>query len=526
MVRPLIAAVFALALVANGRPAAAQDSLQDPYGSPKNQPAKKPAGDKVLDPYGSPKQPPPAKPGNDKVLDPYGTAKKPPPAKTISVPRKASPIDNAVAAALLDRANILFAAKDFANARQLYIESLVRSPKGPSATQALDMLKQSNTKLGNKDVYSGAPTVVRPAGTAKPLDPYGTGTDPVVKKPDKPLDPYGTGKIKTPDNTDPLDPYGTGKVAKPDPATPKDDPNADRQARNLLMGWSGMLGLGVGLAIAGPEDDNGDVSGGAVVAGILGAGATVGLSWYLTRKRKLTAGQSSAIMSAGTWGAYNIGLFADTLKTQGTTANDVMIGVALGGVLGVAAGAAYALKEKPSVDDVAVMNSFGAYGTTAGLMLGVLMDPPESEAYNVNAILGNLGGLAVGWWAAKKLDVSRSRMLRVDLGAALGVAGTWALFYPLISDDAERSDEQVTGLVSVLGMAGGAYAAWYLTRKMDKKKESLVKDGVASPYPSLLRRSSAGTWTTGVPIPRPMSTALAPKTRGRSMGIDLAGGWF
>jgi len=506
MLRSIIAALFALALVAHGSPVAAQDSLQDPYGTPK------------------PKAP---------VVKPPALPKTP--TKPVSVP-KVDPLDEAVAAALIARGNVLFNARDYANARQLFVEALVRSPNGPRAILALDMLKQANTKLGNKDVFSGAPKVLRPPNKDAPIDPYGTGTKTNpgdVKKTGEPIDPYADPKTagsKIKDNTgEPLDPYATGKNDKPNLPAQKDDPGADRRARTMLIGWGGLLGLTVGLALGGPDDDSADGGGGgAALLGIVGAGATAGLAYYLTRKRKLTAGQSAAIMSAGTWGAYNIGLLTDTFKTQGTSTNDVFAGLAVGGVLGVAAGAAYALKYKPTQNEVAVINSFGGYGTLAGFMLGLAMDPPETEAYSVNGMLGSIGGLAVGMFAAKKLKVSRSRMLRVDLGAGLGTAAAWALFYPLISDDSTRSDEQTTGFVSVLSGIGGAYAAWYLTRKMDKKKKKSVLDaGVSSPYPSLLRRSSKGAWSKGIPLPRPIQNpALGPRTRGTSMGIDILSGWL
>lgn len=525
--RKSLAVLIAGAVLVQASTAAAQ--LQDPYGPPKTKAPSKKAKPKKKK-ADEPPPPPPAP--DDSLQDPYGPAKKttpPTPAPTpkaqpkasaddtISVPHKGTAIDNAVAASLLARASVLYNGGDYTNARLLAIESLARSPKGPSAARALELLKQANAKL-NKAPYSGAPSVVKPAQTDNPLDPY-AGKN---KKTDV-LDPYA-GKSKAPGD-DPLDPYA-GKAGKDKTHEPQDDVDAARKARVMLIGWSGLLGLSVGLAIGGPEDDNGDVSGGAVLAGILGGGATAALGWLLTRNRKLTAGQSAAIMSAQTWGGYNIGLFADALKTQGTTANEVFTGVAIGGVLGMVAGSAYALKVKPSVNDVSMMNSFGGYGTLAGWMLGVAMDPPEGEAYNVNAMLGSVAGIGVGMYLASEYDVPRSRMLRIDLGAGLGVAAAWALFYPLISDDTTHGDEQAAGLVSVLTGVGGGVAAWYLTRKMGSSKKA-EKEGVASPYPSLLRRSSKGAWSTGVPIPRPIyNPALAPRGRGMAMGIDVAAGLF
>ncbi|HUH00847.1 MAG TPA: hypothetical protein VML75_02565, partial [Kofleriaceae bacterium] len=257
-----------------------------------------------------------------------------------------------------------------------------------------------------------------------------------------------------------------------------------------------------------------------------GGGGGAGAAWYALRNRRLTEGQGQAVISGGTWGAYLIALFGDVVTgVDSTTTNEGFKATAIGGALGLAGGAVYAATQEPTADDVSLINSFGLYGTTAGLMLGVGMAPPESEAYSINGFIGAGAGLVLGHYLAGRAEVSRRRMLRVDLGALAGVAATWAVFYPLIADDGTDNDEQAAGLLSIGSMAAGAYIGWRLTRGMDDPPTLTGAREVA--VPGLINRTSDGTWGLGTAMPRPMENpALAPRTGAFTLGADVLSGRF
>ena len=259
-----------------------------------------------------------------------------------------------------------------------------------------------------------------------------------------------------------------------------------------------------------------------------GIGAGIAGGFFGSRRYALSRGQVAAITSAGNWGMWNLGMLGDIFTGEGTTANQVYKFVAAGGALGAVAGAYYAKSAKPVEGDIAMMNSLGAYGTTGGLLLAVALSPPKAEAYSLNAVIGSVGGLAVGYYLSDRLDMSRGRTLRIDLGAAGGVAATWGLLYPLIKDDDSNNDEQFAGFFSTLTMAGGIGVAYYLTRNYDKKKRDRLLDD-DDPYPAsvgLIRRSGSGGWSLGSPTLRPMADPQLAPPSGFTLGVDVAGGRF
>lgn len=469
-------------------------------------------------------------------------------------------IHEQVAEVLFERAKELYTRGDYGNAKKLFIESLERAPKGPLARDALQWLRNANERLGVADLDAGVPAAVTApeGGPAEgpidgPVDPYAdTGDappelqDPYADTGDAPVDPYaGTGD--EPDLQDPyagggegpIDPYAPGGGAA-GPGDPGDlDADDRRSARRTLMLWGGTYGLLAGLAIAGPENDEGEVSGGAVLGGVLGAGAGLGLAWYAGRKRDFTPGQAQTIGYGGLWGTYILGLFGDVVTgvrdpnipgDEGTTPNEIYKSMGIGGALGTGAGILMARKWDPSPADVALTNSLGLMGTSAGLLLGVAMDPPRGEAYSLNGVLGAAAGLGAGLWASQRFEYSPARMLRIDLGAAAGVAGTWLLFYPLIADDTTSGDEQAAGAVSLLAMAGGAYVGWRLTRDMDEAPAPGTVDAGAAeeepPVPALVRRRSTGEWALGVPLIAPATNPALTGTDAEGMSLGVLGGRF
>jgi hypothetical protein len=170
------------------------------------------------------------------------------------------------------------------------------------------------------------------------------------------------------------------------------------------------------------------------------------------------------------------------------------------------------------VGDVALAHSLALYGAGAGLLLGAAMDPPHNEAYTLNGAIGTVVGLSAGLLLAPRVETTRRRMLWVDAGAAAGALAPW-LLYPLVADEDASGDEQAIGLLSGIGLVGGAVLAWYLTRD---RPDADAATGSAPRLGALLERSGGGTWMPGVPLLRP----VRPRSEGRSLGFDALAGRF
>jgi hypothetical protein len=409
-------------------------------------------------------------------------------------------IDDAVAAALFDRGMVLYGKRDYDYAKRLFVEALERSPDGAKATDALAMLRATNERLGVTDLDAGRPG----HGVETPLDPYAS--------PDGPLDPYAN-----PDG--PLDPYGGPKdiLDQPD--------RTSRGAKRALLVWGGVSSSLLGMALAGPTEENefgeDNLRGGAIPLGLLTGAGGAALGYFAAEKWVMTDGQVSSIISAGNWAMLDLALLGD-VASDGEPNAVFKLG-AVGLVGGVTVGAIYGAKKKPSLGDVAFTNSLGLYGTFAGLMLGVAADdPPRGESLSINAILGSLGGIGTGLWLSTKVEMSRRRTLMIDVGAGAGAAASWVLLYPLISDDQSDGDERAAAFISTLTMAGGAIAAYFLTRNIDDKKPTRLE---AAPPPGLVTRSE-GKWSLGAPVLRPMVLPALTSTRGLSLGVDVVSGRF
>ncbi|HUH05596.1 MAG TPA: hypothetical protein VML75_26560, partial [Kofleriaceae bacterium] len=155
-------------------------------------------------------------------------------------------IDDAVAEVLYERGKTLYAEGDHLNAKQMFVESLERSSKGPVSTDTRALLRATNERLGVTNLDDGNPSVA----PTQPLDPYGGTGGPGADL----LDPYG--------GEDPvLDPYG-GMIG---PGT-RDDLDGAATARRRVAMWSAGLGALLGLAVAGPQDEFGDTRGAAILA--------------------------------------------------------------------------------------------------------------------------------------------------------------------------------------------------------------------------------------------------------------------
>jgi len=421
-------------------------------------------------------------------------------------------LEEGLAQSLYDRGTELYKERRYAEALTLFREAVTTSPQGPAAAAARQMIERTEVKVRG----GGGASDLR--GTVdEDDDVYGAGEE-------GPMDPYPEAGA---DNDRLI--VGPGETAR----APDQGPGrAGRQAQRNLTIFGGLFGFWQGVSLANVADA-GDV--GALLA-LGGAAAGVGGTWLAVRDRQISAGQANAIMAGGTWGSLE-GLFLawalnDLADTPPETDNGYWAGMLVGGLAGVGAGIGYAFTD-PSVGDVSVVNSTTAYGTLGGFLVGGIMDPPYDGAYGMNAFLGGLAGIGGGVLLAANVEVSRTRMAIVDLGAAVGALAPWLLVYPLVHkedrpsgappSDETNDDTQITSAVSLVMMGGGAGLTWYLTRHYDQKRDLAAERRLSTTPPGLLMRDAEGGWHLGSPALR---LGLGLGDERRTLAVDLLSGTF
>jgi hypothetical protein len=408
-------------------------------------------------------------------------------ATTPQDPYGADPVlDEQIAEALVARAQELLDAKIYVDAKQLAVEALVKSPKGNAADRARYIIKVVNQALGIKD----APPETTPE-----------------QKPD--LTPIT-------DPTAPIDPSKAPPPVQVDVGT-HDGRNAGMIHAAL---YGGVLGATIGAYIG--QDNPASVAVPVGIATGLGAGL---LGRRIVRTLDWDEAQVRTAGSINFWGGAIGGLFAGAVTGEGDgppSSKGVLLGASIGSTVGLVAGGALARNHKLTRGDVALVDTLAGIGAVGGLTMGMLMQPAQPEAYAVNSILGAAGGIVVGVLAAPKTNTTPRRMLRVAGLSAAGGAIPF-LLYAGIYDESTDGDEQVVGFLSSVGLIGGAYIGFKLTRNMDAGLDVHGRKRVEDAPPAALARNSDGSWTIGGLGMQPLSRQLS-STHG--MTFSLLGGTF
>lgn len=391
-----------------------------------------------------------------------------------------------VAEALVARAQELLDGRVFLDAKQLAVEALVRSPKGPSAEHARAIIHAVNRELG---IPEDSPRAEPP-------------------RPRAPAEDVDTTPIQDPTLSSPP------IAAPPEGGTP-----GGKIAATVHGGlYSGLLGTTLGSFLSSTPAK------GAVPLGIafgVAGGVTVPM---LVDKLGWTEAQVRTVGAATVWGGAIGGLFGDIAKVDGTTAREVLVAASVGSTVAGLGGVAIARANKLTRGDIALVDTLAGIGAVGGLTLGMVMQPAESEAYSLNSALGIAGGMIVGYVAAPMTDTTPRRMLRVAGLAAAGGAAPF-LLYAAIHDPGTAADERITGLLSTGGLVLGAYLGFRWTRGMDEGLDTL--DGKRSPPDdapvALISRGSSGRWGLGGLGLAPLSQRLAPQ---RGLALQLVGATF
>ena len=402
-------------------------------------------------------------------IDPYANK----PIGPVSPPRTDAVLAEQVAAALVVRAQELFDANLLLDAKQLAIEAQVKSPRGAAADQARFLIKAVNTKLAIADDKRPVELAPTPAMARREV----IGRDPGGR---------------------------------------------DRPSR-ITSGVHGALYFGLLGATVGSFIGDEPAAGGIAVG--VGTGVAAGL--YVPRRidrSHFSEGQVRTVGSASVWGGMVGGLAGDLGKTSGSTSRHVLVGASIGSTATLLGGVLLAREDRYTPGDIALVDTFAGIGTVGGLTIGMLMQPVQSEAYSVNSIIGATAGVITGLVAGPQTNTTPRRMVRVAGAASLGAAAPF-LLYAAIYDRGSDGDERAVGALSSLGLIGGAYVGFRLTRDLDRGLDVNTRqrrDDEAVP-PALLGRSATGRWSMGALTLPPLSRQLAPQP-GMSVPV-VAGSW-
>jgi len=425
-----------------------------------------------------------AQPGNTPPQDPYGPQPptrpapvQPPPVGPVPAPAPDDPmLAEQVAQSLVHRAQELYDARVYVDAKQLAVEALVKSPRGAAAEHAKYLIKKINDQLGIDDAQKPNPTV--------DLTPFSDRNPP----------------------------------PKEVPAGPE-QPRARRLTQSLHAGlYTGLIGTTIGAFFS---DDS--PAGGAVPTGLAFAAAGGFALPKLIDKLSWNEAQVRTAGSASVWGGVVGGLVGDIAKKRNTTSRQVLVGASIGATAGGVVGGLLARKDNYTPGDVALVDTLAGMGAVGGFTLGMLMQPVETEAYSLNAVFGAAGGIVIGLYAAPQTNTTPRRMARVAGVTAIGGAAPF-LLYAGIYDKSSHADERAVGALSSIGMLVGLYVGLRLTRDLDRGRDVLPrKPSDEDAPPTLIGRSSSGNWQLGTPAIQPLSRELAPQP---GMAVSLFGGAF
>jgi hypothetical protein len=216
-----------------------------------------------------------------------------------------------------------------------------------------------------------------------------------------------------------------------------------------------------------------------VSTGLGGAGLFALGGFYLT-PRGIRQANASLLTAGATWGGME-GLALAMLESGGGDAR-LTTGLALGGSL-VGLGTALLLIRplQPTPGQSAMLNSGGLWGTALGVGLGYAMRG-NKEDVNLTLLIGLNVGLITSGILINHVEVSRTRMFLIDLGAMAGSATGFALAFATFGTDPLKSDAGTARLArgALIGGAAGVVAAALLTRRWDGSPRTITRDSLVS----------------------------------------------
>jgi hypothetical protein len=246
---------------------------------------------------------------------------------------------------------------------------------------------------------------------------------------------------------------GFGSGTAPAAAGPHGPETPSKLARAELVSTQSLAGLSLGIAACiGFDCDSART---AVGVNLVTVGAGLGGSLYASRDG-ITAGQATAVNSGTLWGLGHGLILQDLLVSDAifvsppsvagdgstvvfedfdaqrrATDRNKALTVIGSQLVGTGVGTAVAHFVRPKAGSVSLVNSAGLWSLASmGLFLSSTNWDLDDRQWQLSMMLAADLGMAGGVWAARQVDVSRSRVLIVDsaglLGGLLG-AGVYVL---------------------------------------------------------------------------------------------------
>ncbi|NJD20727.1 MAG: hypothetical protein FIA95_15760 [Gemmatimonadetes bacterium] len=308
-----------------------------------------------------------------------------------------------------------------------------------------------------------------------------------------------------------------------------------------LQVWSTLYGLWLGIAVPGALGaDSSEPYG---IGLLLGGPAGFFAGKQLAGSRNLTEGQARAITLGGSWGTWQGAGWAEVLDLgqeevcrddgwgrycydEGDSSEETFAAMVLGGVAGIAAGAA--LSSRTISPGVATTVNFGSvWGTWFGFGAGYLADL-EDDALLAATLLGGNAGLAVTAVKARDWNPSRSRARIVSIYGVIGALSGAGLDL-LTRPDNDKVALGIPLAGSIVGLAlGVANSRGYGSADPSTAPAAGGRPGTEVPGGALLNLSG-GDWTGGAPIPHPRVVELdGPRgvVRKPALGLTLVSARF
>jgi hypothetical protein len=240
-------------------------------------------------------------------------------------------------------------------------------------------------------------------------------------------------------------------------------PGHDRGGRAELVLFSTLYGV----YAAGATAMAADVQSGRVFSTLLlvGGGAGLGSSLWLTRTGPISSGRANLIDSAAVWAGYNGTLIGVIGEANPRVAAAISLASS---AAGLTTAALLTRTDAPRVGTVAAANSGGIWGLATGAFLSIYY-PTDVD---LKLLLGTIvitadAGLALGAWLGEEHQVSRERALLIDAGSVVGILGGLAV-YAITGLD----DRTVSASCALAGLGVGLGSAIWFTRDWDEAPEA------------------------------------------------------
>jgi hypothetical protein len=252
---------------------------------------------------------------------------------------------------------------------------------------------------------------------------------------------------------------------------------------------------------------------------IIGGGGLGALAGFFATPSGIREANSALILGASTWGGMEglaVGLLSDRRNTRLAT------GLAIGGsAAGMAAGLLLMRPLNLSPGQAAIINSGGIWGSGLGLGLGYALRGDRHDL-DLTLIIGLNIGLITSGVMVNHFDLSRTRMLLIDVGAVAGAATGVLVGYLASKTDPFRSNVGKANLArgGLVGGAVGLGTAVVLTRKFDRrgKKGTVARDSLLT--------MEGGSLNLGMPTAQVVQVPRVGGGTDLQVTLKLASGTF